>query len=266
MHARRTTRRASRRLNRTTIRSLWRAPNDLAFALTASRRAIRAHRRLAKLAPHEYDYAVVNRDCLERERERRRRARWEPAIEKAYGPPTPAEREARLQAELRACQPPCLAPAVQRQVEIERVNWEFWMAAADMAWDRFQQRRPHALVNLGRIARILDIATEMGRLASGFDPNLAGFKLDDDDAEFEAAIKRAYPEPPAPPSQPPPEQFQPPAANPPADLAPAPPATCLLSPVSCLQSLSPSPSPAPPRPRRCDAYTRLARQLNRRAQ
>jgi hypothetical protein len=271
---RHTTRRTVRRASRTTIRSRWRAPDDLAFALAAFRRAIRAHRRLARLAPHEYDYAIVDREILEQERRDRRRVRIEAILDKLYGPLTSAEREAQRQAELLADQPPRLAPADQRAVAAQRLNWQFQLVVGRLAWDRHKQRRPHANVSLGRVARMLDIAADFGRLATGLDPTQPDPEPDDADAEFEAAIKRGYPQPPAPPPNAPPSPVQPSAANPPANVTshppaapvPVPPATCLPFPSPSPALPSDQPQPEPPHPRRCDAYTRLARQLNRRAQ
>jgi hypothetical protein len=265
---RHTTRQTVRRASRTSVRTRWRAPDDLGFALTAFRRAIRAHRRLARLAPHEFDEAVVHRDLQEQERRRRRRARIEAALEKAYGPPTPAEREAERQAELLAAQPPRLAPATQRAVEAEWVNWQFWLAAGRMARERHLRRHPHDIPSLGRIARMVDIAIDLGRLASGLDPTQPDSEPDDDDAEFEVALMRAYPDPSAPPPNAPRNPVQPPAANPPANVASHPTAVDQPQPQPVV-AISALPSDQPPlvspRPRRCDAYSRLARQLNRRA-
>src|SRR5262249_58325794 len=89
-----------RRLNRACLRALpghRRTPDGfhLSEALTAFRRAIRSHRRLARLAPRFFDSAVVDREALERAERRRWAASWEPALAKAYGcqpapPPDPA--------------------------------------------------------------------------------------------------------------------------------------------------------------------------------
>ena len=94
---RRPWRKPRRRAFRPGFRQRWRAPDDLAAGLTAFRRAIRAHRRLARLAPHHFDFAVVERDRREHQERLRWQKVWEPALEKAYGPMTPAEREAERQ-------------------------------------------------------------------------------------------------------------------------------------------------------------------------
>jgi hypothetical protein len=214
-----------RRGHRPGFRVRWRVPDDLGMALTAYRRAIRAHRRLARLAPHQFDAAVVDRDRLEHQERLRWQAIWEPAIEKVYGTPTPAEREARRHADWLASQPPRLAPATQRAVERYHVDWEFWMTAGKLAWDRYQRRRSHGLVSLSRLARVLDIAVAFGRLATGLDSNQPPFEPHNDEAAW-ADLRRAYGH-----------------LNPPP--APA---------VS-------TPPPASPSPPRRNAYSRLARQL-----
>ena len=68
------TTRTWRALARSTVRSLSGCsprPNDLSQALTAFGRAIRCHRRLAKLAPRFFDSTVINREARERDERRR---------------------------------------------------------------------------------------------------------------------------------------------------------------------------------------------------
>ena len=57
----------SRRATRAAVRVRWRAPDDLGHALVAFRRALWAHRRLARLAPSFFDSVVVERERRERE-------------------------------------------------------------------------------------------------------------------------------------------------------------------------------------------------------
>ena len=87
---RRLSRSGSRRLahplgRRTTRRLGGRGPNYLAQALTALNRAARAHRRLIKLAPEQFDHAVVARLAEEREKEDRQDAECAVVIARVYG-------------------------------------------------------------------------------------------------------------------------------------------------------------------------------------
>ena len=159
-----TVRSTARRATRTAIRVCWHAPDDLGLALSSYRRAIRAHRRLARLAPRFFDSAIVERERRERDDRRRWRAEWEPALDRVYGceskPHDPA-----------ADLPPLPPPQTQRAVEQELAAWNFWMSTARMAMDRYRQRRPHDLMNFSRLARLLDIGFEFAQIACGFDPN-----------------------------------------------------------------------------------------------
>ena len=104
-HLRQTTRhtcrsritRCWRSINRPHVRCLGgfeRGPDFLTQMLASYRRAIRAYRRLAKLAPSYYDTAVMDREARARDEQRRWIASWEPDLEKVYGPLTTEEREA----------------------------------------------------------------------------------------------------------------------------------------------------------------------------
>jgi len=69
----------------------WPGPGFFGLGpLTTVPRAILAYRRLARLAPHHFNSAVVEGERRAREVRRRWMATWEPALEKAYGPSTPA--------------------------------------------------------------------------------------------------------------------------------------------------------------------------------
>ena len=72
-----------RSVNRSCVRVCWRAPDDLGAALTAFDRALRAHRRLAKLAPRFFDTAVIDREAENRAGQRRWMAAWAPALARA---------------------------------------------------------------------------------------------------------------------------------------------------------------------------------------
>ena len=110
--ARLAARRSVRNLNRLCLRGRRRGPDDLSQALTAFGRAIRAHRRLARLAPSFFDSAVVDREAENRAEQRRWMASWEPALARIYGvePRPPAATD-----EL----PPLPSAQIQQEVELK---------------------------------------------------------------------------------------------------------------------------------------------------
>ena len=151
-----------RRLDRACLRGRRRGPDDLSQGLTAFRHAIRAHRRLARLAPSFFDSAVIDREAHNRAEQRRWMAFWEPILRQAYGPepelPAPGDRL-----------PPLPPPRTQRAVDRLLAELCFWMEAGRIAMARHQQRYPHALPSLSRLARLLRIAMDFKQLACGLD-------------------------------------------------------------------------------------------------
>lgn len=153
-------RRAFRHATRAAIRVRWRAPDDLVTALAFYRRAIAAHRRLARLAPRFFDSAVVDRERGDQEARRRWMDSWKPAFIKVYGAePAP------LPDELPSLPP----PRIQAAVECQLARWNLYRATGSEALRRFQLRHPHAVPNLNRLARLVDIASHLARLATGLD-------------------------------------------------------------------------------------------------
>lgn len=258
-------RRLVRCLPRPCVRRRWRGPDDLAQALTAFGRALRAHRRLARLAPRFFDAAVVARERENRAEQRRWMALWEPHLAKAYGvapQPPPVGDDA----------PPLPPPATQRAVDCQLAELQSWLAAGDLAFTRHQQRQPHALLSLGRIARLLQLAFDLKRMVLGLDSKNPLPDKITYDYEF-TDLKRAYghlcdsavsgvapPTPPAPlasgaPPAPVSAAPGPGSGNPPA-------AGAAFSPPPAPAFLRP-PALAPPESARCDAWSRLARQLRK---
>ena len=151
-----------RRAHHSAVRTRWRAPDDLGTALACFRRAIRAHRRLARLGPRFFDSAVIERA----RREQEARPHWlgcvNAAFLKVYGaapatsPPVP---------EL----PLLPSPRTQLAVERELASCRAWLGIGGDALRRFQVRQPHACMNLGRLARLIEVATALARLATGVD-------------------------------------------------------------------------------------------------
>ncbi len=195
MTTRRLLRRSVRSRNRRRLRfvpGLAHGQNYLAQALTAFRRAIRAHRKLVRLAPHLFDFAVVDQERREREERRRRQALIEPLLEKVYGPPTPAEREAQLQAESEAESLPKLHPRTERVMEREWANWNFWIAIGRLALARHHQRRPHAVLSFHQIAALMDVGVTLQRLACGKDSKPSPSDIVCEDNPWEQDLERAY--------------------------------------------------------------------------
>ena len=185
-------RRLVRNRNRRCLRGRRRGPDDLSQALTALGRAVRAHRRLARLAPSFFDSAVVAREAENRAEQRRWMASWEPALARAYGV------EQRLPDTTKEL-PPLPSPRIQREVECQLAAREMWLAAGHAALERHQQRQPHALLSWSRMARLLQLGFDFGKLACGSEsPNRVPEKLVYD---YELTdLKRAYGFQPATPA------------------------------------------------------------------
>lgn len=151
-----------RRATRAAIRTRWRTTDDLGIALACFRRAIRAHRRLARLAPRFFDSTLIERERREQEARRRWFDGCNAALIKIYGtrhdPPSSVP-------DL----PPLPAPRTQLAVERELACCRAWLLLGGEALRRFQVRHPHAWVNLSRLAHLLEIATALARLATGAD-------------------------------------------------------------------------------------------------
>lgn len=198
---RRTSRSTLRRSVRTHVRHLDRScirnlagfrpgPNDFSQALTAFTRAIRAHRRLARLAPEFFDSTEVDRLAHRRKADAEWMALWEPALNKAYGLPPPGEPRHNPLDNL--SQTP-RSPRTRRAVDREFAAWCFWMDAGRLAMARHRQRRPHALPSLSQVARLLEIGFDFARLVCGsYDPS-TDKSLSHDQAL--ADLERAYGDP-----------------------------------------------------------------------
>ena len=176
-----------RNLDRSCLRGRRRGPDDLSQAFTAFGRAIRAHRRLARLAPEFFDSALVEREASNRAEQRRWMALWKPLLDKVYGyEPEPPDSDVGL---------PALPPvATQHAVDLLLVEHHFCMEAGRLAMERHQQRYPHALCNWSRLARLLHLALGFKQLTCGLDskhplPERISYANDI------AALERAHPQP-----------------------------------------------------------------------
>jgi len=229
-----------RGLPRACVRRRWRGPDELAEALTAFGRALRAHRRLARLAPRFFDAAVVARERENRAEQQRWMAFWQPHIAKSYGVPPPPP-------PVGADYPPLPPPATQRAVDRQLAELQLWLTAGDLAFARHRQRQPHAQLSLCRMARLLQLAFALKQMVLGLDsPNALPDKITYD-YEF-TDLKRAYGHLCAVSES---------AAAPPAPAGAVPSAEVSLPPAP---ACPPPAAPGSPPPRRCDAWSRWARQ------
>jgi hypothetical protein len=182
----------SRRLSRSCLRraiSRRHGPDELSKALTAFNRAIRCHRRLAKLAPRFFDSAVVNQEIRDRAERERWRAIWEPALNKVYGL-DPNTRSHDPSDEL----PRLPSARTQRVVERELAELDLWMTAGKIAMTNYSERHSQSPPSLSQIARLFNVTAKLGRLACGLDskqPSTPPLNYDSVWADME----RAYPSP-----------------------------------------------------------------------
>ncbi len=242
-----TVRTAVRNLNRSCLRGRRRGPDDLSQAITAMGRALRAHRRLARLAPSFFDPAVMHREAENHAERRRWMATWEPYIAKAYGvEPRPPETT--------DDQPPLPPPRIQRQVNLKLAEWQMSLDVGHTFMERYRQRHPHALMSFSRMARLLEIGLATKRLACGLEninplPDKLAYDYNLTD------LKRAYGH----------LMNDEVAAEPPPRRAEFHEAQTLTNagnpdPPSATPTPAAPPAPIPPVPPRCDAWSRWARQ------
>jgi hypothetical protein len=179
-----TLRRPFRNCNRRCLRGRCSGPGDFVQMLTAYVRALRAHHKLARLAPSFFDATVVARERENRAEQRRWLALWEPHVAKAYGiePKPVADRVA---------WPPLPPPRIQRAVDRQLAELSLWLAAAHAARERHRQRRPHALPTLTQMARLLQLAFDHKKVILGLDSQNPLPEKITYDYEF-TALKRSY--------------------------------------------------------------------------
>ncbi len=188
----------NRRLNRRCLRSINRritsgrgpAVNHLSRALFALGKTIRAGQNLARLAPEVFDMARVAKDAAQAEQQAALRVELESALTRAYGP---------------AADPPSAEPEkpgdplarysrrTLHAIERETAARELWLTIGRQAWHDFRRTRPHARIGLGQIARVLSIASKLGRLATGLDTSRSASSPPPlETPDFRAALDRLY--------------------------------------------------------------------------
>ena len=166
-----TTRRlAGKRRTRRTIRLVvgGRQVNHLSQAIKALTRGARVHQRLMKLAPEQFDRAVMNRLALEREEHERNMVNLTAALDKVYGPreedPHQGQNDFWCGHGLESV---WFSEAKKEKLERLSCEKKLWMAAGHAALDRHKRLQPHRQFSLSMIARLLDIGSVLGRLSVG---------------------------------------------------------------------------------------------------
>jgi hypothetical protein len=158
--------------------------HDLSQALVAFRRAIRAHRRLAKLHPEQFDATESERFRRRRESDREWLAMWEPALHEIYGsspddkPPNPLD----------DLPPEPKSSRTRQAIDREFAKLRFWMEVGSKAFKRYNQRGSRALISLGQVVRILEIGFDLARLVVPDDISDEEFSH----AQALADLERAY--------------------------------------------------------------------------
>ncbi len=198
----------TRRCARRTVRRVGRGPrvNYLSQALTAFNRAVKARCRLMRLAPEIFDDAVVRRREEECEARRQRRAEVEPILQKVYGPATDVASEKLHHAQSDEwCRNGAgmvqFSPRKVQKIESLLAERELWMTIGTAALARHQNLQPHRHVSLGLVARLIDLASKLGRLAAGMElrPCQTSKHLPDDSTSWNMdmaeALHRAYGDP-----------------------------------------------------------------------
>ncbi len=176
-----------------------RPPNYLVLALKAWQKVIRARRRLMRLAPRVFDVAVVKREAEAEAREAPRRAEWQRAIAKVYGVDE-ADVAARWPSHQTSPWPK--NPRTLRAIEHEMREREAWLEISREAVEAYYREQPHHLPSLTTIARLLDVSSRLGRLATGLE-TFAGPEVPpaEPHLSFDAALERIYGQPSDPVAQ-----------------------------------------------------------------
>ena len=172
--------------------------NHLALALQGLARAIRARRRLMRLAPHVFDRALVDRETAARAATAVREAELEQALNKIYGTaaPSPPTDAPSTDAPTSVLCPP-LSPwpksrRTQQAMLREMAAYEWWFPIGQAAFQRFQEKQPHVRLSLSTTARLLKVGSDLGRLATGLETTRPKDPFEDEGyPNFEAALKIA---------------------------------------------------------------------------
>jgi hypothetical protein len=127
---------------------------------------------LIKLVPEQFDQALRERLAREHEAEDRDDAEVAAAIARVYGT-SEAEAVAEMhQARMagwgeNGAEMGRLSRHRKQVVERWMVEWALWLAVGREALEQHRQHQPHRRLSLGTVARLLDLASALGRLNTG---------------------------------------------------------------------------------------------------
>lgn len=163
--------------------------NSVRDALKAFRLAIRAHRRLIKLAPDLYDHARRSFLAAERAEAERNRDEWLSVVREVYGPDAVDRQRSRWPIP----EPSPLSSPTQRLLDQELADLEFWLAAAKEALSRAMKLDASSSMDLSMIARLVDTAGTLGRLSAGLETHwLPPEPVANSELTFEEALRKIY--------------------------------------------------------------------------
>ena len=128
----------------------------------------------APVAPEIFDTAVVRRRDEEREAHRQRLIELEPIMQKVYGPVTDSPPEELHHAQTdgwcgNGAEMVQFSPCKVQEIESLLAERELWMTVGVVARARHQTLQPHRRVNLSLMARLVDLASKLGRLTVGME-------------------------------------------------------------------------------------------------
>jgi|GEM_PF-4003873 len=87
-------------------------------------------------------------------------------MEKVYGPGS-GECYVEMLRDREAQQVPPLSPGTRRAIERLLTERELWLEVGNVAWRRFAAHAHHGRVSLHHIARLCEVASQLGRCAAG---------------------------------------------------------------------------------------------------
>ena len=165
-------------------------PNHVVNALAAFRRAIRAHRRLMKLAPDRFDYGIVRQNALMREKEEKRLAELEKDISKVYGVTEFTPEAARaLRPDFSKKRNPRTERVIAREVE----TWQAWLDAGSESLALARKENQWSRMSVASVCGLLETASTLGRLSTGLETNYKPVEPEPGHHwDFEAALEKIY--------------------------------------------------------------------------
>ena len=163
---RRLTHPISRRLTRRITSGRAPVGRDFSDAMVAFARVIRARRRLIELAPELFDESVIRQRAEKRDADAKRFAGIAAAIDIVYGgEPGTSFAKMMLKRDEDAA-PPERTARTERAIERWEAEQALWLTLAAEAFARVTAR-PHFWLSLSQIARLLELASQFGRGATG---------------------------------------------------------------------------------------------------